>query len=93
MHPFEERGLVSLSSGIIATTGIKDDLMNLYLLGKKAMGNFINEPLNENNSVDFFKPVKKLNLKTFKHIMKVIKVSVKDRIIALKKHRDFFGQI
>ena len=35
----------------------------------------------------------KLNLKTFKHIMKVIKVSVKDRIIPLKVHRDLFGQI
>ena len=47
------------------------------------MDNFINERLTENGSVDFFKPVKKLNLKTLKHIMKVIKVSVTGRIIPL----------
>ena len=57
------------------------------------MDNFINEQLGENGSFDFFKPFKKLNLKTFKHIMKVIEVSVKDRIIPLKVHRDLFGQI
>ena len=90
IHPFEKRSLVSLSSGIVATIDIKDDA---YLLGKKAMDNITNERLSENGSVDFFVSVKKLNLKTFKHIMKVIKVSVKDRIIPLKVHRDLFGQI
>ena len=92
VHSFEERGLISLSSGIVATTDIKDDLMNAYLLGQKTMDNFINERLSENGSVDFFELVKKLNLKTLKH-MKVVKVSVKDRIIPLKVHRDLFGQI
>ena len=43
IHPFEERDLISLSSGIVATTDIKDDLINTYSLGKKAMDNFINE--------------------------------------------------
>ena len=90
IHPFEERGLVSLSSGIIATADIKD---NTYSLGKKAMDNFINERLSENDTVDFFEPFKKLNLKTFKHNMKVIELSIKDRIIILKVHRDLFGQI
>ena len=66
--------------------------MNACLLGKKTMDNFINERLSENGSVDFFELVKKLNLKTLKHI-KVVKVSVKDRIIPLKVHRDLFGQI
>ena len=92
IHPVEERGLVSLPSGIVATD-IKDDLMNAYSLGQKAIDNFINERLSENGSVDFFEPVKKLNLKTFKDIMKVIKVSVKDRIIPFKVHRDLLGQI
>ena len=93
IHPFEEQGLVSLSNGIVATRDIKDDLMNTYWLGNKAMNNFINERLSENGSVDFLEPVKKLNLKTFEHIMEVIKVSVKDRIIPLKVHRDLLGQI
>ena len=65
IHPFEERGLVSLSSGIVTTTDIKDDLMNAYSLGKKVMDNFIIERLSENGSVDFFEPVKKFNLQTF----------------------------
>ena len=93
IRPFEERGLVSLSSGIVATTDIKDELMNAYSLEKKAMDNFISEWLSENGSFDFLGPIMKLNLKRFKHIMKGIKVSVKDRIIPLKVHRDLFGQI
>ena len=40
MHPFEERCLASLSSGTVATTDIKDDLMNVYSLGKKSYGQF-----------------------------------------------------
>ena len=50
--------------------------MNTYSLRKKAMDNFINEQLRENSSFDFFEHVKKLNLKTFKNIINVIKESV-----------------
>ena len=38
IHLFEERGLISLSSGIVATTDIKDNLMNAY--GKESYGQF-----------------------------------------------------
>ena len=64
----------------------------MHICWERKLDNFINERLSENGSVDFFELVKKLNLKTLKH-MKVVKVSVKDRIIPLKVHRDLFGQI
>ena len=34
-----------------------------------------------------------MNLATFKNLTKVVKVSVKERVILLKYHRDVFGQI
>ena len=34
-----------------------------------------------------------MNLATFKNLTKVVKVSVKERMIPLKYHRDVFGQI
>ena len=44
-------------------------------------------------TVDFYEPVKKLKLSTFKDLVKVFKISVKDRMIPLKYHSDVFAQI
>ena len=35
VHLLEEKDLIFLSSGIVPTTDIKDDLRNAYSLGKK----------------------------------------------------------
>lgn len=57
------RGLSSLASDIFPTTDIKNDLMNAYSPAKKDKDNFIDKRLSENVLVDFFEPIKKLNLK------------------------------
>ena len=49
--------------------------------------------LKENAPIDFYEPVKKLNLHTFQNMTKVVKVSVKDRMVPIKSHRNLFGQM
>ena len=44
-------------------------------------------------TADFYEPVKKLKLSTFKDLVKVFKISVKNRMIPLKYHRDLIVQI
>ena len=41
----------------------------------------------------FFDPLKKLNLQTFKHLKKVVKVSAKNSLIPLKMDRDLFARM
>ena len=42
---------------------------------------------------NFYEFVNKLKLSTFKDLIKVFKISVKDRMIPLKYHGDLFAQI
>ena len=44
-------------------------------------------------TANFYEFVNKLKLSTFKDLIKVFKISVKDRMIPLKYHRDLFAQI
>ena len=57
------------------------------------MEKFMDDRLKENAPIEFYEPVKKLNLHTFQNITKVVKVSVKDRMVPIKSHRYLFGQM
>ena len=93
VHPFmSDINLVSISSGLEATQKVADDLLNAKKIGQQAMEKFIKERL-EDKTIEYFAPVKKTNLATFKNLVKVVKVSVKQRMIPLRYHRDIFGQI
>ena len=93
IHPFTlDVKLLSISSGIEASEKVVEDLLNARKLGQKGMEQFVAERIHSNEK-EFYEPVKKMNLATFKNLTKVVKVSVKDRMIPLKYHRDVFGQI
>ena len=55
-----------------------------------AMETFIQEYLVENSSVDFYRPIKKIKLKTFSYMTKVAKVHVKDWILPIKAQSELF---
>ena len=57
------------------------------------MDNFIQERLIEENETDFYTPIKKMKLQTFTNMKKVVKVSVKDRLMPMKSHSNLFGQL
>ena len=93
IHPFAENmRLVSISKCLEATERVSRDLLQAKTLGHKVLQKFINERI-LTTTVDFYEPVKKLKLSTFKDLVKVFKISLKDRMIPLKYHRELFTQI
>ena len=60
---------------------------------RNAMERFIQENLVENPSVDFYRPINKIKLKTFSYMTKVAKVHVKDRIIPMKAQSQLFWRL
>ena len=44
-------------------------------------------------TIDFFDPLKELNLQTFKHLKKVVKVSAKNSLISRKMDRNLFARM
>ena len=57
------------------------------------METFIQEYLVENSSVDFYRPIKKIKLKTFSYMTKVAKVHVKDWILPIKAQSELFWKL
>ena len=57
------------------------------------METFIQERLMENSTVDFYKPIKKINLKTFSFVTAAAKVHVKDQVILIKAQIELFGRL
>ena len=93
IHPFaEDLPFVSISSGPEATERVSRDLLQAKTLGQEALKKFIKEHI-LTTTADFYEPVKKLKLSTFKDLVKVFKISVKNRMIPLKYNRDLFTQI
>ena len=89
---FTDGQLVCISNGLVATE-LCESLMNAKTHGGNTMTTSIKKRLEEGATIDFFEPLKKLRLKTFSNLRKVVKVGVKDRMVPLKIHRDLFGQM
>ena len=72
------------SSGIVATEKIKSDLPEAEAKGKEQMKNFIETRLVD-QTMDFYEPIKRLNLKTFSSLKKVkVKPTIKSPSSVLK---------
>ena len=74
-----------MSSGAAATSEVERDVLNtVEILGHKAQDAFLQSRLK--GKVDFFDPLKRLNLKTLKNIDKVVKVTtIKKQVVQLKQ--------
>ena len=58
------------------------------------MTTFMKERLEEGATIDFFEPLKTLDLKTFSNLRKSVKVGgVKGRMVHLKIDQDLFGRM
>ena len=67
--------------------------MNVKPHDEYTMTTFMKERLNEGVTIYFFQPLKKLGLKRFLNLQKVVDVDMKDRMVPLKINRDLFGQM
>ena len=91
--PWEGGDLVSLSTGLEATTDIKDNLLKAKEVGLKGCQEFLDTRGSLNPELDFFYPLPKSQKKTFEDLKKVVKVKVKDRMIPLKMDRNSFARM
>ena len=92
-NPWDEGELISLSTGLEATADIKDNLLKAKEVGLKGCQEFIDTRGSANPELDFFDPLPKSKMKTFKDLKKVVKVNVKDRLIPLKMDRNLFARM
>ena len=67
--------------------------INVIPTGKNLLETFIQERFKENSIADSYNPVKEMNLKAFSFMKKVVKVHVKDLIIPINAHSEFFGSL
>ena len=58
--------LCNISSGVVVTDDIAADLLHAYAIGERHFIQFVNERLKSSN-VNFYDPLPKLKLKTFRH--------------------------
>ena len=83
-NPWDEGELISLSTGLEATADIKYSLFKAKEVGLKESQEFIDNRGSANPELDFFDPLPKSKMKTFKDLKKVVKVNVKNRLIPLR---------
>ncbi len=81
----------SLSTGVEATKGVKDDLLQAKAKGKQAANEFVVNRCSSKPTVDYFDPLKKTKLKTFKNLKAVRKVHSKGAVLPLRMDRDVFA--
>ena len=89
-NPWDESELISLSTGLEAIADIKDSLFKAKEVGLKGSQEFIDTRGSANPELDFFDPLPKSKMKTFKDLKKVVKVNVKDRLIPLRMIVTYF---
>ena len=77
-NPWNGGELASLSTGVLASDTIKDNLLNARKYGATNCKEFVESRCSSLQTIDFFDPLKQVNLQTFKHLKKVVKVSAKN---------------
>ncbi len=83
----------SLSTGVEATEGVKDDLLQAKAKGKQAANEFVVNRCSSKSTLDYFDPLKKTKLKTFKNLKAVRKVHSKGAVLPLRMDRDVFARM
>ena len=92
INPFEEVDLISLTSGVAPNAEVTDQLLNAKVLGENALLKFQQERL-ENDEVDFFATLKRLNVGTFtKMLKKTVKMS-SGKEVQFSAQSNIFGKI
>ena len=92
-NPWNGGELAGLSTGILASDTIKDNLLNARKYGETACKEFVESRGSSLQTIDFFDPLKKVNLQTFKHLKKAVKVSAKNSLVPLKMDRNLFSRM
>ncbi|KAK3747396.1 hypothetical protein QZH41_012092, partial [Actinostola sp. cb2023] len=89
----QDAAFTGLSTGIEATTEVSDDLLQAKSKGRQAANDFVVNSCSSNPTSDYFDPLKKAKLKSFKDLKAVRKVRNKDLVLPLRMDRDIFARM
>jgi len=89
----QDVAFTSLCTGIEATTEVSDDLLQAKSKGKQAANDFVVNRCSSNPTSDYFDPLKKAKLKSFKDLKAVCKVRNKDLVLPFPMDRDVFARM
>lgn len=96
LNPFNDNldttKLYNLSSGAPVSTEIEVSLTTLVERGTSLFETFVADRL-ENDAVNFFAPISRVTLKTFKDSSKKVKVAAKGKLTELTAERDILGRL
>ena len=91
-NPFDKRdSLINICSGKEATSAIRDDITNALKIGENAFATFRKDRL-KSKKVDFYAPIKRLNLKSFKTLEVKKTIKLKDKSIIIATERTIFAR-
>lgn len=92
-NPWSSEGdLISLSTGLVATPGLREDLQKARVKGQAAMKSFVTSCCLLHPTANFFDPLKKNKLKSFLCLKTVTKVRAKDLLLPLQMDQALFSQ-
>lgn len=93
INPFLPReDLVCISSGVVATKSVRDDIQSACDKGEAALKNFIQDRV-QSSKTDFFSPIKSLKLTTFGDQMKKSSKTKDGNQVILKNDRRLFARL
>ena len=92
-NQFEDSdSLFSLSSGIVPSHEVEEDMFNAENIGRSRLESFIAEMI-ETNRTDFYANIKKNNLKTFDEQKKIATLKIQNNRISIKTDRETFARV
>ena len=77
----------------LSTLWVRDDLLQANAKGKSACKEFVFQRCSSIATSDFFDPLKKLKLKSFKELKTVTKVRAKDVVLPIRLDREVFRRM
>ena len=93
-NPWAKEGdITSLSTGVAATSEVRNDLLEARERGQKAVNEFVVSRCSSAPTSDYFDPLRKMKLKTFKNLKTTTKVRTKDLVLPLRMDRALFGRM
>ena len=86
----KESDLTTLSTGVAATTEVRNDLLQATDRGQKALNDFGISRCSSLPTANFFDPLRKMKLKSFKDLKTITKIRTKDLVLPLQMDRALF---
>ena len=93
INPFSPKPLLPISSGILVTDNITQDLMVAQSRGKEFMNKIIEERLWHHSTKSFSDPIKKLKLSIFSTMKKTKRYVINNKFFHCKPAKTFFSKI